>query len=38
MENKILDSISQTKEIKNLTEEQKQVLAQEIREEIIDTV
>ena len=38
MENKILDIINQTKDIKQLTEEQKQKLAQEIRDEIIDTV
>ena len=38
MENKILDKINETKDIKKLTEDQKQQLAQEIREEIIDTV
>ena len=38
MDNKILDHIRQPKDLKKLTEEQKQELAEEIRDEIIDTV
>ena len=38
MENKILDTINQTKDIRQLTEAQKQELAEELRREIIDTV
>ena len=38
MSNRILDTIKETKDIKDLKEKQKQELAKEIREEIINTV